>query len=86
MAIEEEAERNGGIERSMAIEKEEAAAASLQFSYDNSLSTTFSSNITASNSSNSNSTGTGKRFQVGGKTYAHKETIKQLGGKWDSQS
>jgi len=40
---------------------------------------------TSSSSSNSNSN-KNNGFKVRGNTYRHKETIKQLGGKWDGQS
>jgi hypothetical protein len=44
------------------------------------------STSTISNNDNNNNNNSNKGFRVRGNTFPHKETIKQLGGKWDGQS
>jgi DNA polymerase-3 subunit epsilon len=44
------------------------------------------SNNNNDNNNNNNNSNSNKGFRVRGNTFPHKETIKQLGGKWDGQS
>jgi len=75
-------ERNGGIDRSREIE--EAAKASPRLHDPASFSPDMLENGTDENSSDASTHGGG--FRVSGKTYAHKEMIKELGGRWNGQS
>jgi len=79
---------NSGVDRSPEIE--ETAAASLLQQQPSETSRNSSQNANANTNTTSASgaspaTG-GKGFRVRGKTYPHKEMIKQLGGKWDAKS